>query len=204
MRAEARMKNGMWMIGLLVACGGGGTPAVETAGSGGEADTGGGVVIEEDDDPRVSTSAGEEGGIVVLWPRVIGLPDQEPAQLQAHMVELTRRLFPDHRLDVRPDPERVCPRTGCLGTSVGALLVAQNGQCAVVAVVGRPRQGSLTLVRWAGDLEVRDRNIPFRDPPESHVTLRDRVDCASLGEALGENDGEVEAALRDVVPRMAL
>ena len=89
-------------------------------------------------------------------------------------------------LDVRPDPERVCPRDGCLGPSLGALLVTQNGTCAAVAVVGNPGRGEHALIRWSGRLTVRDRVIPYRDPPESHVTLQEATPCEGMGAELAE------------------
>ncbi len=182
-----------WQVGLVMlivsGCGG---AAATSGSSGGESAN---VVIDEDD-ARVSRSAGEEGGVVVLFPRVMGLPGGEAAALQAHMVELAQRVFPNRPMDVRPDPERVCPRTGCQGVALGALLVSQNGNCVVVGVVGAPGQTDLTLTRWAGNLTVRDQTIPFRDPPESHVTVHDMIACDSLGEALGEEDYAVEEALR--------
>ncbi len=169
--------------------------AVETEG----AEEGSVVVVEEQDD-RVSQSAGEEGGVVVLWPRVMGLPESEPTVLQAHMVELARRVFPNRPVDVRPDPERVCPRGGCRGVSLGALLVAQDGNCATVAVVGRPGESEMTLLPWAGRLTIRDRAIPVREPPESHVTLHDSVRCTELERRLDAGDSDVEAALRQAAP----
>lgn len=172
-------------------------PGGESASSAGSTEeSGGGEVIIEEDDPRVSRSAGAEGGVVVLYPRVMGLPENEPETLQAHMVELAQRVFPDRPIDVRPDPERVCPRTGCNGVSLGALLVVQNGQCATVGVVGGPGPTDLTLTRWSGMLIVRDRVIPFREPPESHITLQEASPCDQLTEHLPVEDYAVEEALR--------
>lgn len=178
-----------WLAALLLAaCSGG-------AGGSGSGSSGGELIVEEDD-PRVSRSAGPEGGVVVLFPRVMGIPEDEPATLQAHMVEVARRVFPDREIDVRPDPERVCPRRGCHGVSLGALLIVQNGQCATVGIVGGPGPSDLTLTRWTGRLIVRDRVIPFREPPESHIVLQDASPCAQLLEHLPVEDYAVEEALR--------
>lgn len=176
----------------MVACGA--SAAARTTESSGDP-----VAVVERDDPRVSRSAGEEGGVVVLYPRVMGLPEDAPARLQAHMVALVRRIFPNRPIDVRPDPERVCPRDGCLGPSLGALLVAQNGTCATVAVIGNPGRGEHALIRWSGRLTVRDRVIPFREPPESHVTLQEATRCADLEAELAEEDYAVEEALRRAI-----
>lgn len=182
-----------WMVVGAFAIGCGSSPAASTseASAGGES-----TVVIEEDDPRVSRSAGEEGGVVVLYPRVMGLPEGEAERLQAHMVELVHRIFPNRPLDVRPDPERVCPRNGCRGPSLGALLVAQNGTCAVVGVIGNPGRGEHALIRWSGRLTVRDRVIPFREPPESHVTLHETTSCDELETELAEEDYAVEEALR--------
>jgi hypothetical protein len=189
---------GCCLTALVLGCGGGGgstsssESTVTEEGSGG----GEGVVVIDENDPRVSTSAGEEGGIVVLWPRVMGLPGDEAGRVQAHIVELVRRRYPNAPVDIRPDPERVCPRSGCRGASVGALLVVQDGSCATVGIVGRPGAADLTLLRWSGDLTVRDREVPFREPPESHVTLHEASPCGDLERDLQLNDAAVEEALR--------
>jgi hypothetical protein len=191
------MLRGLFIAVLFTGCGSSGSSSSSTAHeetSGG--DNGMTVTIEEDD-PRVSRSAGEEGGVVVLWPRVMGIPGDEVNVLQAHLVEVARRVFPDREVDVRPDPERVCPRSGCNTVSVGALLVSQDGNCSVVAVIGRPGATNLTLLRWSGDLTVRDREVPFREPPESHVTIHENSPCADIERDLGLNDGAVEEAMRN-------
>lgn len=180
------------LVLLAISGCGGGTAASSSASSSGDEP----VVIIEDDDARVSRSAGEEGGVVVLFPRVMGLPGEEAQHLQQHMVALAQRVFPDRPMDVRPDPERVCPRSGCNGVSLGALLVTQNGNCVVLGVVGAPGPTDLTLRRWAGEITVRDETIPFRDPPESHVTVHDMAACGELDAALGEEDYAIEEALR--------
>ncbi|HEY8429866.1 MAG TPA: hypothetical protein VIL20_15890 [Sandaracinaceae bacterium] len=185
-----RRTQAAWLAALLLAaCSGSGTGGARATSSGGE-------ILVEEDDPRVSRSAGPEGGVVVLYPRVMGIPEDEPAALQAHMVELARRVFPDREIDVRPEPERVCPRRGCNGVSLGALLIVQNGQCATVGIVGGPGPSDLTLTRWTGRLIVRDRVIPFREPPESHIVLQDSAPCSQLLEHLPVEDYAVEEALR--------
>ena len=92
----------------------------------------------------------------------------------------------------------MCPRGGCNAPSLGVLLVTQDGSCATVAIIGRPRDGNLTLIPWTGSLDVTDRNVPFREPPESHVVLHDRTACADLASELGAHEADVEAALREV------
>lgn len=176
-------------LGLAIGCGSSAAPERSEPRSSAGGSTQG-------DDPRISRSAGEEGGVVVLFPRVIGDAGEQAAALQIHMEEVARRVFPNRPLDVRPAPERVCPRPGCRGVSLGAVLIARNGQCAAVGVVGGPGPTDLTLLRWGGQLVVRERTIPFREPPESRVTLEDAVPCDALGAALAEEDYAVEEALR--------
>jgi hypothetical protein len=186
----------VWAL-LIVGCGGASAPGTSSGddqnASGGE----GVVVIEENDDNRISRSAGEEGGVVVLWPRVMGLPDTEPTRAQAHLVEIARQVFPDRQLDIRPEPERVCPRDGCHTVSLGLLLVANNGGCATVAIIGRPGTTNLTLVPWTGRIELRDRTIPFREPPESHIVLHDSGVCADLEQDFAAHDEDVARELRN-------
>lgn len=199
-----------WLLAsaLLLACGGGSgdsttstPPSDDTAGGesgdGVTVESGDGVtvVIDESDD-RVSTSAGEAGGVVVFWPRIMGFAGEEAALLQERLVAIARRVDPDGPIDVRPEPQRVCPRGGCDAPSLGVLLVVQDGTCATVAIIGRPHDGDLSLVRWTGDLTVRDHQVPFREPPESHITLHDRTPCADLATELAEHEAEIEAALR--------
>lgn len=195
-----------WLLAatLLFACGGGSAdstgsaPSDETAGGEVLDDTGedGVTVVIDESDDRVSSSAGEEGGVVVFWPRIMGFAGAEAALLQERLVAIARRVDPDGPIDVRPEPQRVCPRGGCEAPSLGVLLVVQDGTCATVAIIGRPHDGDLSLVRWTGDLTVRDAQVPFREPPESHITLHDRTPCADLATELAAHEAEVEAALR--------
>ncbi len=151
-----------------------------------------------ENDSRVSTSAGVEDGAVVLWPRMIGFPPgQEANDVQLRIKGLVERAMPDAPVDVRPDPERTCPRMGCAGVSVGTLFVAQGDSCLVVAIVSEPGVSPQKLVPWAGRMNLRAAEIPFREPAESWVQVRDFVPCAGLSAALAEHDAEVEAAIQE-------
>lgn len=70
-----------------------------------------------------------------------------------------------------------------------------------MGIVGGPGPTDLTLTRWSGRLIVRDRVIPFREPPESHVVLQDSSPCDQLVEHLTVEDYAVEEALRAAAGR---
>jgi len=152
-------------------------------------------------DPRVSTSPGEEGGVIVLWPRVVpaegaeGVADQAAA-LQRRLRNLVERVLPEHPIDVRPAPERVCPRAGCSGIAVGSVLVHSGRGCAAAVTVSRPGQSPARLVAWTTSTVLRSGTVPFREPPESQLMVRDFTTCEGLVEALDDNEEEVERAVR--------
>jgi hypothetical protein len=152
------------------------------------------------DAPQISRSVGVEGGIVVLWPRVVGSREtpQVPAsiaqKLQARLAEVAARAAAGRPLDVRPEPERICPRSGCVAKSVGVLLAYASGGCAAVALLSGPGPSPAELVPWGGSIRLKARTVAFRDPPEQQVSVEDYLPCdALLG---GLRDGEVEAAIR--------
>jgi len=149
-------------------------------------------------DPRVSTSAGEEGGFVVLWPRVVtaaGTEAFEGGEVQAALRSIVERVAEGAPIDVRPEPERACPQSGCAGTAVGAVLLKSGSACAVVATVSRAGPTQSHLVTWVGEVELANHNVPFREPPEQHINVRDFLPCAELGTALSANEPDVEALI---------
>lgn len=153
------------------------------------------------DDPRISRSAGEPGGVVLLWPRVVPADDSETTNaiadgIQRHMRGVVERALPGRPVDVRPSPERTCPKAGCAGVAFGALLVRRGEGCAVVAMV-MPAGTSepTTLVDWAGALKLARTQIPFRAYPESEVTISDFAACADLPGSLSAREDEIVEAL---------
>ena len=143
------------------------------------------------DAPEISRSAGQQGGVVVLWPRIIPRSSSAVTRnaawvVQQHLIKLVGEAFPNRPVDVRPEPERVCPQAGCKAMAVGALLVHQNSSCAVVGWASPPGRSSQTLVPWAGLVELKRPTIPFREPVESHVTIRDFQSCDRLAGPLTE------------------
>jgi hypothetical protein len=153
-------------------------------------------------DPRVSTSAGEEGGVVVLWPRVVPGDGAEALVGQAAMVQerlrgAVEKALPGVAVDVRPSPERACPVRGCKGLAVGAVLAHAGRGCAVAATVSQPGQSPVLIVPWTSTVAIRSAVIQFRDPPESQLVVRDYIPCDGLGDDLGARDAAVESAITE-------
>ncbi|MBN2495136.1 MAG: hypothetical protein JXR96_11130 [Deltaproteobacteria bacterium] len=153
------------------------------------------------DPPTISRSRGVAGGVVVLWPRIV--PGSASAEsrdiaraLQARLRALVARELPGRPIDSRPEPERVCPQAGCEAFSAGALLIRRGQGCAVVALLSPPGPSAARLVRWAGELRLKQQSVAFRKPPESHVTVTDFASCAELASELDANAERVERALR--------
>ena len=157
-----------------------------------------------EDAPQISRSRGAEGGVVLLWPRIIpgsaaGESRALAAAVQARLRDMVEEALPGRAIDVRPDPERVCPQGGCEGLSVGALLLREDNGCAVVALIGGPGRAPTRMVPLAGRVRLHTPFVPFREPPESHVTITDFGPCSSLLDDFSAHRGEVEAALRALV-----
>lgn len=178
------------LVGLVLAGCGSSTPPPRRSPADGDA-------ANVENDPRVSKSAGEEGGIVVLWPRVVGIPENEPLALQSKLREIAAATLPDAPVDLRPDPERTCPRAGCNGVSVGALLVQQNQSCLVVVLVAEAGPSPTHLIPVMGRMTIRETEIPFREPAESFVHAQDFADCATLDASLESHRAEIAAAIED-------
>lgn len=153
------------------------------------------------DSAKISTSAGTPGGTVVLWPRVIpasssAMTRAAAFQVQSALASLATQHGGQRALDVRPEPQRVCRRAGCVAASVGAVLVHASQGCAVVATVSGPGPAPAALVPWAGDVRAQVASVPFREPPESFLTVKDFVPCDQLVPALDAGAPAVVAALQ--------
>lgn len=151
--------------------------------------------------PTVSTAAGAAGGIVVLWPRVIPADaadrlDPVAIDAQARLSGLVAATLPGRPIELRPKPERSCPQGGCNGLSVGVLIANVQEGCAAVALIGQPGQTPRRLIPWAGRIERKAMSVPFRDPPESQITVTEFVPCAQLGAALEKGKDAVAEAIR--------
>lgn len=152
------------------------------------------------DAPEISRSVGTPGGVVVLWPRIVqprGSPPPDASlrkiarDVQTELARIAKKS--GGQVDVRPEPERVCPRGGCKATCIGALVTRADHGCAVVAIVGKPGVSPAHLVPWAGHITLSATEIPFRSHPEKVVQVHDYVPCASLD--LSKNEADVESAL---------
>jgi hypothetical protein len=62
--------------------------------------------------------------------------------------------------------------------------------------VSRPGEVPARLIPWAGEVELLDTNVPFRDPPERHIRVHDMVPCADLATAMTANVPAIEEELR--------
>ncbi|MBI5534277.1 MAG: hypothetical protein HY898_16250 [Deltaproteobacteria bacterium] len=162
------------------------------------------------DAPEISRSQGTPGGVVVLWPRVVlprkgEMPDeastrQLAGRLQAKLASMLRDKFPGVPVDVRPEPERVCPRAGCVAASVGILFTRSGkGGCTATVLASRQGDSPARLVPWAGGVKLKDETVPFREAPELRVRVMDHAACESLIEEAGKRDPEVEEAIRGVL-----
>lgn len=141
--------------------------------------------------PEITKSVGTEGGVVVLWPRIVPKSDdpelKELAALaQSRLASVARELGAE--VDKRPDPERVCPRgQGCRAVAVGFVLSRQEGGCALVATVSKPGESPATLVPWVGTVELRSTSVPFREPPENQMSITELASCAKVRQDLSSN-----------------
>jgi hypothetical protein len=156
---------------------------------------------QTEDAPEISRSAGVEGGIVVFWPRVIPKSDAPEiraiaASLQERVRAMVAEALPGRPIDVRPEPERVCPMAGCEAMTVGILLLHEADGCAALALVSPPGASPTTIVPWAGDVRLHATVASFRDPPESHVTVEDFVPCSALLSSLDDHKEPVIEEMR--------
>jgi hypothetical protein len=150
---------------------------------------------------HVSKSAGAVGGVTLLWPRIIprDIVDENrdlAAALQQRMKGIVEKHLPGRPIDFRPEPERVCPKTGCAGVSVGLLLSRQGQGCLVLALISRPGVAPTRIVPWVGKVQLRADTVGFREWPESQITVADYIPCNSLLTTMDSQEANVAAALQ--------
>lgn len=150
---------------------------------------------------HVSKSAGVPGGVTVLWPRIIPreiVDDNRglAAALQQQMKRIVEKHLPGRPIDFRPEPERVCPKTGCAGVSVGLLLSRQGQGCLVLALISRPGPSPTKIVPWVGKVNLRSDTVGFREWPESQIQVADYVPCNSLLTTMDAQEYAIAAALQ--------
>jgi len=159
-----------------------------------------------EDAPEISRSRGEQGGVVVLWPRVWPRDDDNPAlrelatQVQKQLAAIAAKAAPGRPVDVRPGPERVCPRDGCAGTSVGAVLIHRDKACALVAVVSGPGTSPARILPWAGEAKLAREVVPFREPPEEGISVDDYASCAKLLEGGAAREAAITDYVKGLIP----
>jgi hypothetical protein len=160
------------------------------------------------DAPEISRSVGVPSGVVVLWPRVVltrqgpGKPDDATRELarglQARIADLVKSAVPGKNVDVRPEPERVCPRSGCTAASVGILFAKAGEGCAAVAMVSAPGTSPAKLVSWLGAARLASDTVAFRAQAEEAVHVTDYSKCSALaGEK--DRDADVQAVIKGAV-----
>ncbi|MCB9748701.1 MAG: hypothetical protein H6713_01715 [Myxococcales bacterium] len=157
------------------------------------------------EEAHVSRSVGVEGGVVVLWPRIIPrdiVPENRDlaAALQKHVRHVVEKNLPGRQIDFRPEPERVCPRQGCTSMSVGTLLSRHKQGCLVLALISRPGQAPVKIVPWAGDVKLKNDTVGFREYPEEQITVADYIPCSSLLSTMDKKEPQVAEALKAAAP----
>ncbi|MBK7830332.1 hypothetical protein [Nannocystis sp.] len=150
---------------------------------------------------HVSKSPGVLGGVTILWPRIIprDIVDENrglAAALQQQMKLMVEKHLPGRAIDFRPEPERVCPKAGCTGVSVGLLLSRQGQGCLVLALVSRPGASPTRIVPWVGKVQLRADTVGFREWPESQITVADYIPCSSLLTTMDAQEAAIAAALK--------
>jgi hypothetical protein len=161
------------------------------------------VVKDEADAPEISRSVGSENGVVVMWPRIVlsrsgpPKPDDETraiaGRLQSRIAELVRKAAAGKTVELRPEPERVCPRAGCKTVSVGVLLARANKGCAAAALISGPGPAPARIVPWLGSIAANRTSVPFREPPESAIDVKDYLPCSGVAAAAGADDDVLKA-----------
>ena len=101
--------------------------------------------------PEISHSKGQAGGIVVLWPRIIPGADAEAnaaiaGQIQQKVKAVAEKALPGRPVDMRPKPERVCPKAGCDAMSVNILFNRNSNSCVAVALINAPGTSPTKLI----------------------------------------------------------
>lgn len=159
---------------------------------------------ETTEEKHISKSLGEPDGLLIFWPRIIprDIVDQNhelAAALQRHTRTVVQRNLPARSLDIRPEPERVCPQGGCKAPSIGLLLSRKQQGCLVLALIAKPGESATKIVPWAGDVRLKADTVAFREYPEMQITVADYVPCTSLLSKMDENEAVVIRALKEAM-----
>ncbi len=152
------------------------------------------------DAPEISRSRGKPGEVLVFWPRIIPASDDPAihamaAELQEKIRAMVAENLPDRTIDVRPEPERVCPQSGCEAMTIGVLLLHEEQGCAALALISRANGGNVAIVPWVGNSTLTAGSVPPREHPEDSVTVTDFAPCGSIVTGLSEHEADVVTAL---------
>lgn len=159
-------------------------------------------------DVRVSQSRGLQGGVVVLWPHVVPRKAERSVlaeRVQGTLSTITRELVVPQATDVRPAPEQRCEEEGCIASSVGAVVLRQDGECAVVATIAHPGTSEVFLLPVHGKVQLREQYVPFGQSPESSIVVRDYEDCGKIHRSFVRSRNSIKEAIRQtlVTPQAA-
>lgn len=148
--------------------------------------------IDDQDAPEISRSLGKSGGFLVLWPRIAPRTGDPAAKalaerLQHRLDSMLGDIDGGAPTDVRPEPEKVCPKTGCAAVAVGVVVMMKNESCAAAVTVARPGQSPTKIVPWIGKIELKRAETPFREPPEGDIKVTDFASCKKVQELLDQN-----------------
>lgn len=159
----------------------------------------------EDAAPEISRSRGPKGGVVVLWPRVWPKSDDATTRdlatkVQQRLQVLAKRAAGARTVELRPEPERACPKKGCEATAVSAVVVVRDKACAVVAFASGPGTSPGHLLPWAGKVELASDVVPFREPPEERVKVVDHVPCATVLDGVDDADAALARYIAGLLP----
>jgi hypothetical protein len=158
---------------------------------------------DPDDAPHVTRVVGTPDGLVVLYPHV--LPPSEDAEvvelasaMQRELIQVAREGSPKRGRYVRPKPESTCPSYGCNAPSLGALLLHDDGACALIGVIGSAGIDPKYLVPWVGHITVKSDEIPFEASIREQVTVHGMVPCNQVIGELEYRRRQVELLLQGV------
>jgi hypothetical protein len=157
-------------------------------------------------DGHTTREIGEPNELLILWPRIVPRDSVAPSVAkiaQSHAASLARVTVSDRPIDVRPAPERSCPRTGCEATTLGILLAGDDRGCIAVAMVTPPGVSETTLLPWGGQVLIKDIKIPFGQPPEAQIRIQSSAPCDTLVDTMTSRDEAIAKALHAAMPAPA-
>lgn len=80
--------------------------------------------------------------------------------------------------------------------TVGALLIRKKSSCVIVGLFSPAGKAPAMLVPWVGEMDLKTNVVPFREPPESQVKIRDWAPCAEIDARLDSGKDALVKAVR--------